>query len=252
MLKSPSFYIAVGIVAIGIFFIEQWHYAGTISEMGATITQKDATITTISEERNEANIEIGNLRNSHTNYYAEAQAQTNAMPSLSTKNSRPKFDLYLNSEFVTNDIAITLGRDRRLYFEIYDVGTEDGTNVNLTVFFPFDKTNFIVDGHWAGLYFTQPIPINHKMYDMSGSFYMQLTSINPLTWVAQNNGFDVTAFNIAPTLQPVSFPIKKMQEFGMMLDSNSSEPVGSFVPMRVTTSSSNSSETNEYYIFLKF
>jgi hypothetical protein len=44
VIKSPSFWIAIGIASIGLFFIEQWHYTGTIAEKDATIQAQVATI----------------------------------------------------------------------------------------------------------------------------------------------------------------------------------------------------------------
>src|ERR1017187_8472782 len=51
LLKSPSFYIAVLMAAIGAFAVSKWHFSGIIEEKEATITQKEATITTISLQR---------------------------------------------------------------------------------------------------------------------------------------------------------------------------------------------------------
>lgn len=80
--KAPfAFVSCVLIIGVVIFFgvgaIEEWHYAGTISENEATITakeadlgQKDETIRTISEERDAANRENEKLRNENAEYQA--------------------------------------------------------------------------------------------------------------------------------------------------------------------------------------
>ena len=68
VVKSPSFWIAIGIIAIGLFWLEERHYSGTIAEKDATISRKDAelgqkdeTIRTVSEERDSANRENDKL-----------------------------------------------------------------------------------------------------------------------------------------------------------------------------------------------
>ncbi|MGA3284729.1 MAG: hypothetical protein ABSD57_09765 [Verrucomicrobiota bacterium] len=61
VIKNPSFYIAVGIIAIGLFWLEERHYGGTIVEKDATIVQNEATIRNVSEQRDSANRENDKL-----------------------------------------------------------------------------------------------------------------------------------------------------------------------------------------------
>ncbi|HEV7923765.1 MAG TPA: hypothetical protein VGR14_00305 [Verrucomicrobiae bacterium] len=47
VLKTASFYIAVAITGVGVFWLAERHYGATIAEKEATVTAKDATITTL-------------------------------------------------------------------------------------------------------------------------------------------------------------------------------------------------------------
>ena len=255
VIKQAPFAFAscVLICAFGIFCgvvaLEEWHYTGTISEKDATIEQEGATITRLSNDLGDAKQENENLQNSHTNYFVAAQSNTNAIFATQII-GKPMFDLYLNGEYITNGIIIPLGEERSLFFEIYNVGGEPATNLTFVFFSPFNQTNFIFDNHWMMLGFAQPFPIKHKMYDLSRALDMEIISQNPDPSENLHNGFNVTAFKIAPSLQPVSNPIEKLQQFGQQLDCNLPEPKGSYIPVAVGIYSADS-ETNTYCIFLQ-
>jgi hypothetical protein len=55
--------ICTVLLGIGLFWLEERHYAGIIAEKDATIVQKDETARTISEERDKSNRENERLRN---------------------------------------------------------------------------------------------------------------------------------------------------------------------------------------------
>jgi hypothetical protein len=86
VIKSISFWIAGGIVAIGAFLIASWYYSGeisaqhaTIEEKDGTIEQKDETIRTISEERDAANRENDRLHNDVEAYQAANAAKSSPL-----------------------------------------------------------------------------------------------------------------------------------------------------------------------------
>jgi len=61
VLKSVSFYIAVAVVGIGIFWLQERHYSQTIIAKDAAIGTKEATITEILNERDFGNRENDKL-----------------------------------------------------------------------------------------------------------------------------------------------------------------------------------------------
>jgi len=59
--KSVAFWIAVALATVAVFYFNERHYAGIISEKDATITQKDATIATVLAEKETFEDENGRL-----------------------------------------------------------------------------------------------------------------------------------------------------------------------------------------------
>jgi hypothetical protein len=80
ILFTISVLIATAILGAGIFTYEQhYYYAGILTEKDGTIVQKDATITTISEERDAANRENDRLHNDVAAYQAANAAKSSPL-----------------------------------------------------------------------------------------------------------------------------------------------------------------------------
>lgn len=215
-----------------------------------TIENKQSLIDILQTKLQSEEAENANLKNPSTNYYTIPQNYTNTLPSSGIiSKSQPEFDLYLNRQYVTNGIVLNLPSDGSLFFEVYNTGTQFATNLTFKFFAPFDPTNFIYDAHWLVDTFSQPIPINHKMYDLSKAFEIQMIAQNAVDWHPMRNGFDLTTFNIITNCELVLDPIERLQQFGKILDTNIRVPVGYYFPIYVEVGSIGS-ETNGYCIFL--
>lgn len=62
VIKSPSFWIAVGIIAIGIFWLEERHYNGTLAEKGAMIQRAETDRDSYKVNWDESKQEVVKLR----------------------------------------------------------------------------------------------------------------------------------------------------------------------------------------------
>lgn len=257
IVKYPIALLAVFIFTIAAAWLLTWHVVvpekdEQLSTKQGTIDNKQSLIDVLQQKLESKQQEVDDLKSSHTNYYAAVQGNSTNREGRVINNpvGKPEFDVYLNNEYITNGEVFNLNTNGDLFFQIFNVGTEDATNLLLSFFSPFAPTNFVYDKRWNLLRYTDQVAIGHRLYDYYWTCTLAISSGNPIPKQSNANGFDATTFNVLPSLKSVLNPVDEMRKFGLMQESNIAPPSGPSSPARIRVWSSDS-VTNEYYIFLK-